>query len=117
SDVVVVATAHEHLGAVVTAVVERGAATVSRAVLEAAARAELAPTHRPRRWLAVDALPRTSSGKPARAAISSAVAAGRLPTEPLPWRRRSRSQRGVPPSPRLGGVCARSPSTSWPSEW
>jgi len=84
SDVVVVATAHEHLGAVVTAVVERGAATVSRAVLEAAARAELAPTHRPRRWLAVDALPRTSSGKPARAAISSAVAAGRLPTEPLP---------------------------------
>lgn len=84
SDVVVIATAHEHLGAVVTAVVERGAATVPRAVLEAAAHAELAPTHRPRRWLAVDALPRTSSGKPARAAISSAVAAGRLPTEPLP---------------------------------
>ncbi len=81
--VVVLGTGHERLGSIVTAVVETAVTTVARGVLEAAARSGLAPTQRPRRWLAVDTLPRTSAGKPARAEIAGAVADGTLPTRVL----------------------------------
>lgn len=63
-DVVVVGSPHPHLGAVVTAIVE---GTAPRAALEAAARAELDPAQRPRRWHAAKRLPRTPTGKPTRA--------------------------------------------------
>ncbi|GAA0914949.1 hypothetical protein GCM10009560_08820 [Nonomuraea longicatena] len=69
-DVVVVGTPHPFLGSVVTAVVE---GEVTRAELEAVARGGLDPAQRPRRWYAVASLPRTPSGKPARAAVASSV--------------------------------------------
>ncbi|MEU7885349.1 AMP-binding protein [Microbispora bryophytorum] len=85
-DVVVVGMPHPYLGAVVTAVVEgavegavQGAAEgegVVRAALEAAARAELDPAQRPRRWYAAQSLPRTPTGKPARGLIAARLAAG-----------------------------------------
>lgn len=73
--VVVLGVPHPGLGQVVAAVVQGDG--VRRATLEAAARAGLAPSQRPRRWSAVDELPRTSSGKPARALVAA------LPTRPL----------------------------------
>ncbi|TDD98911.1 AMP-binding protein [Jiangella asiatica] len=80
--VVVVGLPHDGLGAVVAAVVEGDG--VRRRSLEAAARAGLAPAQRPRRWFAVDELPRTAGGKPARALIGAGVAAGTLATRPVP---------------------------------
>lgn len=79
--VVVVGLPHAGLGQVVAAVVQGDG--VRRAVLEDAARTRLAPAQRPRHWLAVDELPRTSTGKPARALIGAGLAAGDLPTRPL----------------------------------
>jgi acyl-CoA synthetase (AMP-forming)/AMP-acid ligase II len=79
--VVVVGVPHTGLGEVVVAVVQGDG--VRRAALEAVARDRLAPAQRPRRWLAVDDLPRTSAGKPVRALISAGVADGALPTRPL----------------------------------
>ncbi|TQS31110.1 AMP-binding protein [Microbispora sp. KK1-11] len=73
-DVVVVGTPHPYLGAVVTAVVE--GEDVVRAVLEAAARAELDPAQRPRRWYAAASLPRTPTGKPARGLVAARLVAG-----------------------------------------
>ncbi|WP_053205203.1 AMP-binding protein [Jiangella muralis] len=73
--VVVLGLPHAGLGQVVAAVVQGDG--VRRAVLEATARARLTPAQRPRRWLAVDELPRTSSGKPARALVAA------LPARPL----------------------------------
>ncbi|PZF81202.1 AMP-binding protein [Jiangella anatolica] len=73
--VVVVGLPHPELGQVVAAVVSGDG--VRRAELEAAARTGLTPSQRPRRWLAVDELPRTSTGKPARALVAT------LPTRPL----------------------------------
>ncbi|MBB2746914.1 UNVERIFIED_ORG: long-chain acyl-CoA synthetase [Microbispora rosea subsp. rosea] len=73
-DVVVVGTPHPYLGAVVTAVVE--GEDVVRAALEAAARAELDPAQRPRRWYAAASLPRTPTGKPARGLVAARLAAG-----------------------------------------
>src|SRR5690606_24768756 len=71
-DVVVVGAPHPSLGAVVTAVVETGDGPVpSRAVLEAAARAGLAAAQRPRRWHMIRELPRTPTGKPARARVAA----------------------------------------------
>lgn len=81
--IVVVGTRHQRLGSVVTAVVETGGAPVPRSALVAAARAGLAPVQRPRRWLAVDALPRTAGGKPARGLISEGLLSGKLPTRPM----------------------------------
>jgi long-chain acyl-CoA synthetase len=69
-DVVVVGTPHPFLGSVVTAVVE---GEVTRAELEAVARGGLDLAQRPRRWYAVASLPRTPSGKPARAAVAADV--------------------------------------------
>ena len=82
-DAVVVGTPHAYLGAIVTAVVETDGRTTIRADLDAAARRGLAAAQRPRRWLAVERLPRTSSGKPARAAVGAALVTGALPARPL----------------------------------
>ncbi|GAA4680262.1 hypothetical protein GCM10023215_12050 [Pseudonocardia yuanmonensis] len=79
-DVVVAATPHARLGALVTAVVEGEPAL---AHLRAAARAALEPGKRPRVWLRAKALPRTASGKPARAVIADELAAGILDAESL----------------------------------
>ncbi|MCA2222016.1 class I adenylate-forming enzyme family protein [Nonomuraea aurantiaca] len=82
-DVVVVGSPHPDLGAVVTAIVEVGAGTPpSRASLEAVARGGLAAAQRPRRWYAVDSLPRTSAGKPARGLLTARLAGG----DPDLWR-------------------------------
>jgi long-chain acyl-CoA synthetase len=82
-DVVVVGSPHPDLGAVVTAIVEVGAGVPpSRAALEAVARGGLAAAQRPRRWYAVDSLPRTSAGKPARGLLTARLAGG----DPDLWR-------------------------------
>ncbi|MDN5914816.1 MAG: AMP-binding protein, partial [Pseudonocardia sp.] len=81
ADVVVAGTPHPRLGALVTAVVETaGGGPTSRALREAA-RAGLAPGKRPRRWLVTSALPRTSSGKPARAVVDAGLRDGTLVAE------------------------------------
>ncbi|WAL69545.1 AMP-binding protein [Amycolatopsis cynarae] len=82
-DVVVAGTPHAALGSLVTAVVEPDETPVSLSALRAAARENLAPGKRPRRWLAVKELPRTASGKPARAAIGEMLRDGTLAAEPL----------------------------------
>ncbi|MEV2270980.1 class I adenylate-forming enzyme family protein [Nonomuraea africana] len=71
TDLVVVGSPHPQLGSVVTAVVE---GSPSRAALETAARASLDPAQRPRRWYAMAALPRTPTGKPARALVAARLA-------------------------------------------
>ena len=80
TDVLVTGVPHARLGALVTAVVEGSA---SLPALRAAARLGLEPGKRPRRWLVTSALPRTASGKPARARVAEQLAAGTLPAEPL----------------------------------
>ncbi|MFI6713111.1 class I adenylate-forming enzyme family protein [Nonomuraea sp. NPDC050478] len=71
-DVVVVGSPHPELGAVVTAVVEAGAGPLpSRTTLEKVARDGLAAAQRPRRWYAITDLPRTPTGKPARAQVAA----------------------------------------------
>ncbi|GAA2858809.1 acyl-CoA synthetase [Pseudonocardia halophobica] len=79
-DVVVTGTPHARLGALVTAVVE---GEPPLAELRAAARHALEPGKRPRVWLRAKALPRTASGKPARAVIADELAAGTLGAERL----------------------------------
>ncbi|MDT7703695.1 MAG: long-chain acyl-CoA synthetase [Pseudonocardiales bacterium] len=81
-DVLVTGTPHARLGALVTAVVEADTAP-ALAELRAAARAALEPGKRPRRWLRTKALPRTASGKPARALVAEQLADGTLAAEPL----------------------------------
>lgn len=54
------------VGSLVAALIEPSGAALSLAVLRAAAAERLAPAHRPRRWY-LGPLPRTVSGKPARA--------------------------------------------------
>lgn len=83
AEVVVVGTAHERLGAVVTAVIEHTGSAVPRSILEAAARRGLSPAQRPRRWVVVDTMPRTVAGKPARSAITDRLTSGLLPGRPL----------------------------------
>ncbi|MEV5897383.1 class I adenylate-forming enzyme family protein [Nonomuraea fuscirosea] len=73
-DIVVVGSPHPSLGAVVTAIIEAGAPP-SRALLEATARGRLDVAQRPRRWYAVPSLPRTGTGKPARAQVEALLAA------------------------------------------
>jgi long-chain acyl-CoA synthetase len=79
-DVVVTGTPHPRLGALVTAVVEGEPALAD---LRAAARHALEPGKRPRVWLRAKVLPRTASGKPARAVIAEELVAGVLDAEPL----------------------------------
>jgi long-chain acyl-CoA synthetase len=81
-DVLVTGTPHPRLGALVTAVVEADTAP-ALAELRATARAALEPGKRPRRWLRTKALPRTASGKPARALVAEQLADGTLAVEPL----------------------------------
>ncbi|MEJ3657188.1 AMP-binding protein [Actinomycetes bacterium KLBMP 9759] len=78
-DVVVAGTPHVVFGALVTAVVESDpTAPPALLALRDAARARLEPAKRPRRWLGVEELPRTPSGKPARATIAEQLRAGTL---------------------------------------
>ncbi|WP_214405372.1 class I adenylate-forming enzyme family protein, partial [Pseudonocardia lacus] len=79
-DVLVTGTPHARLGSVVTAVVEVGP---TLRALRDAARTGLEPAKRPRRWLVVPHLPRTASGKPARALVGEQLAAGTLRADPL----------------------------------
>ncbi|RRO15817.1 hypothetical protein EIL87_16945 [Saccharopolyspora rhizosphaerae] len=72
-DVVVAATPHPRFGSLVTAVVEGDAPLPE---LRARARERLHPAERPHRWLVVDVLPRTSSGKSARAVIADRLSSG-----------------------------------------
>ncbi|GAA0416339.1 hypothetical protein Acor_56150 [Acrocarpospora corrugata] len=84
ADVLVAGTPHPTLGAIVTAVVETAAdGRPTLRELRAAARAGLEPGKRPRRWLATTALPRTASGKPARAVVAQQLLDGTLAAEPL----------------------------------
>lgn len=78
ADVLVTGTPHPALGEVVTAVVEPGAGGVELAALRAQARSGLEPGKRPRRWYVAKALPRTASGKPARAVVAGQLADGTL---------------------------------------
>ncbi|WP_165968020.1 AMP-binding protein [Saccharopolyspora elongata] len=83
-DVLVCASPHPRLGELVTAVVEIDPATPpSLRELRARARNALGPAKRPRRWLAVRELPRTASGKPARALIAKRLRTGTLDAEAL----------------------------------
>lgn len=75
-DAIVFGLPRELVGALVAAFVELdGGASVS---LRSAADTQLAPAHRPRRWFAGE-LPRTASGKPARAEAVRRVLAGEVP--------------------------------------
>jgi len=76
-DVIVIGSPHPDLGAVVTAIVEVGAGVPPpRSALEAIARGGLDTAQRPRRWYAVQALPRTPAGKPARGLVAARLAGG-----------------------------------------
>ncbi|MFC4012070.1 class I adenylate-forming enzyme family protein [Nonomuraea purpurea] len=75
-DVVVVGSPHPSLGSVVTAIVETGGAAPPRSLLESVARGGLDVAQRPRRWYAMASLPRTPTGKPARALLESRLADG-----------------------------------------
>ncbi|GGO70177.1 class I adenylate-forming enzyme family protein [Nonomuraea cavernae] len=84
TDVLVTGTPHPTLGSIVTAVVEAtsgGRPTLRE--LRHAASANLEPGKRPRRWLVTTALPRTASGKPARATVAEQLRDGTLAAEPI----------------------------------
>lgn len=78
-DAVVFGLPNEGVGELVTAVIEAtsGARPV-RSELRTAAASLLPPTHLPRRWFSVDELPRTVTGKPARAELIRLVQAGEV---------------------------------------
>ena len=76
-DAVVFGMPQARVGALVAALVERHPAAPSLTDLRRAASRELAPAHRPRLWF-TGALPRTASGKPARAEITRRALAGEL---------------------------------------
>ena len=83
ADVVVSETPHPRLGSVITAILEVDRDAPSLPALRARAREALAPAKRPRRWLTTTALPRTASGKPARALIAQLLREDRLSVETL----------------------------------
>ena len=72
--------AHDGIGALVAVVIEPtpGRPAPPARVLRESARARLTSSHLPRRWFVAEALPRTSSGKPARARIHEDAVSGRL---------------------------------------
>ncbi|SFE58567.1 Acyl-CoA synthetase (AMP-forming)/AMP-acid ligase II [Actinopolyspora alba] len=81
-DVVVVPTPHPRFGSLVTAVIEpESAGAVDLAGLRQLARDSLGSAQRPRRWLSVEELPRTPTGKPARGTVRERVASGELRPE------------------------------------
>jgi len=76
-DAVVFGMPQARVGALVAALIERHPAAPSLTDLRRVASRELAPAHRPRLWF-TGALPRTASGKPARAEIARRALAGEL---------------------------------------
>jgi long-chain acyl-CoA synthetase len=79
ADVAVIGMPHGELGQVVVAVVEpddQGSLTL--ASLRAVVAERLQPSHRPRVWYEVDRLPRSGSGKVARAEVVAGLADGSL---------------------------------------
>lgn len=72
-DLVVVGTPHARLGEVVTAVLTD---PTDHPTAWRAARGELAPAQRPRRWYRLDALPVTAAGKTDRAGVRRVLVAG-----------------------------------------
>ncbi|WP_049566798.1 AMP-binding protein [Nonomuraea sp. SBT364] len=75
-DIVVIGSPHPDLGSVVTAIVEATGPPPPRSALEAVARGGLDLAQRPRRWYTVQKLPRTATGKPARALVAARLADG-----------------------------------------
>ncbi|WP_157944056.1 AMP-binding protein [Blastococcus atacamensis] len=75
SEVVVVGVPHPRFGALVTAVLADPAAL---AAARRAARTELPPGQRPRRWFVLPRFPVTGAGKVDRAAVADLVASGRV---------------------------------------
>lgn len=82
-DVVVAGTPHERLGEIVTAVLEVGSERPPLSALRATARQALDPAKRPRRWLVTARIPRTASGKPARATVARQLREAALDAEVL----------------------------------
>jgi len=78
----VIGETHPRFGAVVTAVLQL-TPDADPTVIKAGARQLLGADSLPRRWLATDALPRTTTGKIARGLVASSVADGTLPVRPL----------------------------------
>jgi long-chain acyl-CoA synthetase len=76
-DVLVVGVPHPRLGALLAAVLPHPAAL---GAARAAARAELSPAHRPRRWFHSQELPLTVAGKIDRRALAALAASGALAT-------------------------------------
>lgn len=84
-EVVVLGSPHGRLESVVTAVVESDPESPARLRdLRARSRQALTPGKRPRRWLATPSIPRTASGKPARAHVSRSVLDGTLSVQEWP---------------------------------
>lgn len=78
-DAVVFGVPNDGVGELVSVVIEPNAdARPVRSGLRAGASALLPPTHLPRRWFVIDELPRTTSGKPARAELLRRVQAGEV---------------------------------------
>lgn len=75
ADVLVVGVPHSRLGAVVAAVLTDPSAL---GPVREAARAELSPEQRPRRWFLLSEFPVTAAGKVDRAAVTELAAGGRL---------------------------------------
>ncbi|MHC5796297.1 class I adenylate-forming enzyme family protein [Lacisediminihabitans sp. FW035] len=79
-DAIVFGLANATVGALVCVLIETtpGQVAPSLSELREQARSRLAPSHLPRRWYRIDALPRTSSGKPARAEARRAIENGEV---------------------------------------
>lgn len=77
--VAVLAEPHPVLGEIIVAVLERTPALEqANAAVRAAATAVLNPVERPRRWLLVDELPRTASGKLAKGVLRAGLDSGTI---------------------------------------
>jgi len=79
-DAVVIGLPNAGIGALVAVLIETtpGAGVPSLHDLREQARSRLSPSHLPRRWYQTEALPRTSSGKPARGEVRNAIENGEV---------------------------------------